>query len=545
MKEVALHAPKVRWFAAEPVELSDRRLWIAAAAILLLSLAQRLYFYTGFYGSDEVTYLGAAVRALNGDFSPKNYIGSIRYGFQLPIAGLMYVFGQTEAVANLWTMFCSMAEIALLILIGNQIVGLRASVLAGLLLGTLPLHVHYAGRLMADPPLALFMTATFLLFWLGQRSGRPFYFFLSGLAAGMVLWIKESTVIFLAVFLTFPFVFRCWNWRWGWMLVGFGLMFGTNLLFFNTVAGDPLYAFRIAGGSVSAYTGTDVRFAGVIDSPLFYPQYLLAKPYHTWLLGYLALAGLLVWASLKYKHAADAADVAAMSFVVWWGIGMLLLFSLLPVSFAPTKLITKQVNYMLMFMAPLALLGGFALAKLRAVSLGFVTVLLVLPAAILSAMEKNVVEVFTVNSKATVAFARKNFGVPVYGAIGAQRAAAFEALVAPRGGQVQIAEMVGPISELGRAGAAYIVFDGETADWGLKNGWRRDDVPSCWISNGVLPAHPSLAMPLMFKTFRTAAVRVPGPLGIRAVQQIDALTQQEPANVFLAPPGGCSEAVVE
>lgn len=536
MSDFARTASKADWVPAAPVALSDNRLWVAAATVLLLSLVQRLYFYTGFYGSDEVTYLGAAVRALNGDFSPTNYIGSIRYGFQLPMAGLMYMFGQTEAIANLWTMLCSMVEIALVILIGSKIVGLRAAVLGGLLLGTLPLHVHYAGRLMADPPLALFMTATFLFFWLGQNSGRSIHFLLAGLAAGMVLWIKESTVVFLAIFLTFPLVFHCWNWRWSWMLLAFGVMVGANLSFFSAVAGDPLYAFRIAAGSVSAYTGADVRFASVIDSPLFYPQYLFAKPYHTWLLGYVALAGLLVWARLKY---ARAADVASTGFVVWWGVGMLLLFSLLPVSFVPLKLITKQVNYMLMFMAPLAMLGGVALAMLGERALALALVVIVLPAAVLSAMEKNLIEVFTANSKATVAFAQANPGATVYGSIGAQRAAYYEALVTRSGVRAPIKAMLGSMDDVRPAGSAYVVFDDETASWGLAGGWRREAAPSCWVQSGVLSADPKFALPGIFKLIQDAGNGFPLPFGQKLVQQIDRLMMPEPAYLFRVPNGGC------
>lgn len=536
MKELALDAQKGRWFAAEPVDLSDRRLWIAAAAILLFSLAQRLYFYSGFYGSDEVTYLAAAVRALNGDLSPTTYIGAIRYGFQLPVTGLMFVFGQSEAVANLWTLICSLAEVVSLVLIGNFIVGFRAAVLGGLLLGTLPLHVHYAGRLMADPPLAFFMTATFLLFWLGQRQNRSTCFFAAGLAAGMVLWTKESTTVFLATFLAYPVVFRCWNWRWGWMVLGFALMLGANLLFFNAISGDPLYAFRIAGGSVSAYTGDDVRFASVIDSPFYYLQYLLLKPYHTWLLGFLAVAGLAVFVRGRYRRTPDATSA---SYVVWWCFGMLILFSALPVSFAPIKLITKQVNYMLMLMAPLALLGGVALAGLQRRTLVPALGLIVVPAAILSAMEKNVVEIFTANSQATVGFAKAHPGVTVHGAIGAQRAAVFDALVDPRGEHVRIADMNGPIEAVGREGGAYVVVDTETAAWGYKKAWRPESIPRCWVSDGVLDARPDLALPAVFAGFRRVAQSMPGSLGGKVVQHIDALTVQKPALLFRVPAGGC------
>lgn len=536
MKELALDAPKGRWFAAEPVDLSDRRLWIAAAAILLFSLAQRLYFYSGFYGSDEVTYLAAAVRALNGDLSPTTYIGAIRYGFQLPVTGLMFVFGQSEAVANLWTLICSLAEVVSLVLIGNFIVGFRAAVLGGLLLGTLPLHVHYAGRLMADPPLAFFMTATFLLFWLGQRRGQSGLFFLAGLASGCVFWIKESTIIFLLVFLTYPVFFRRWNWRWAWMVCGFLLVFGGNLIFFWRIAGDPFYVFGIMKGAASIYTGADPRLVSLADAPQFYLTYLFAKPFHTWLVGYLALGGLIACSAGRKD---GCRDTHAVGFVLWWAAGMLAVFSLFPVALHPFKLIMKQVNYMLMFLAPLALLGGVALAGLRRRTLVPALGLIVVPAAILSAMEKNVVEIFTANSQATVGFAKAHPGVTVHGAIGAQRAAVFDALVDPRGEHVRIADMNGPIEAVGREGGAYVVVDTETAAWGYKKAWRPESIPRCWVSDGVLDARPDLALPAVFAGFRRVAQWMPGSLGGKVVQHIDALTVQKPALLFRVPAGGC------
>ena len=537
MKTPARTESKFQWFPIEPVVLNDARLWIAVAVVLLFSLVQRLYFYTGFYGSDEVTYVEAAVRAMNGDYSLTTYIGSLRYGFQLPIAGLMYLFGQTEAVANLWTLICSMAEITLVVVIGSQIIGFRAALLAGLLLGTLPLHVHYAGRMMADTPLAFFMTTTFLLFWLGLQRGRARYFFAAGLAAGVVLWIKESTVVFLVIFLTFPLVFRTWNWRWAWMLLGFSLMLGANLLFFNQVAADPFYAFRIAGGTVSRYSGGDVRFSSVFDSTLFYPHYLFVKLYHTWMVGYLALAGVFVWARVRYQR---VPSTESAGYVIWWCFGMTILFSCLPVSLEPLKLITKQVNYMLMFMAPLALLGGLALARLRGRRLALALAVVVLPAAVLSAMERNVIEVFTANSKATVTLAKAHPGMVVHGASGARRAAIFDALVAPQGAHVRIASMSGAIEDVGLTGPAYVVFDSETAGWGYSRDWALDRVPGCWVSGGVLNAKPALVMPWVFEWFQAAARMMPSQVGDKLARRMESLTMQKPAYIFRVPDGGCS-----
>ncbi|MBS0477400.1 MAG: glycosyltransferase family 39 protein, partial [Proteobacteria bacterium] len=469
-------------------------------ALLGLGVVLRLAFYSGFYGSDEVTYLIAAVRALNGDFAPSTYIGSIRYGFQLPMAGFMYLFGQSEATANAWTLVCSLAEIAVVVIIGKELVGARAAMLAGLLLATLPLHVHYAGRMMADPPLAFFMTSSFLLFWLGQHRGSAVWFFLAGLAAGCVFWIKETTVVYLLLFLIFPLWFRCWNWRWTWMVLGFVLVFGANLMFFWCIADDPFYVFRVARRAVSVYAGADQQLVSFADAPHFYLNYLLAKPYHTWLLGYLAFGGLILW-RIERKR---TEDVPALSFIVWWALGMLAIFSLLPVSLHPVKLIMKQVNYMLMFAAPLALLGGVALARVGNRALATLLPIALIPAIVLSAMERNVVSVFTANSKAALAVAKENPQFRVYGSIGAERAATFDALVHPnmRGGD--IADMRDWRDDRGRGMTAYAVLDTETTDWGLSRAWRREDIPECWTPAGTIAPEPDTALPWVFSLIREA-----------------------------------------
>lgn len=505
-------------------------------ALLGLGVVLRLAFYSGFYGSDEVTYLIAAVRALNGDFAPSTYIGSIRYGFQLPMAGFMHLFGQSEATANAWTLVCSLAEIAVVVIIGKQLVGVRAAMLAGLLLATLPLHVHYAGRMMADPPLAFFMTASFLLFWLGQHRGHAVWFFLAGLAAGCVFWIKETTVVYLLLFLIFPLWFRCWNWRWAWMVFAFALVFGANLLFFWHISGDPLYVFRIVRASALNYAAADPKFAMAFDSPIYYLRYLLEKPYHTWLLGYLAFAGLLRWGR---AHSERSRDALALHFVAWWALGMLFVFSLLPVGLHPLKLIMKQVNYMLMFAAPLALLGGVVLARAGNRVLAIVLPVALIPAIVLSAMERNVVSVFTANSKAALAVAKDNPQLRVYGSIGAERAAAFDALVHPneRGGDV--ADMRDWRDDRGRGMTAYAVLDTETTDWGLSRAWRREDIPECWTPAGTIAPKLDLALPWVFSLIREAGAILPGAIGQTVIGQVDSMTKPRPAYLFIISRDAC------
>lgn len=531
------------WLPPEALPLRDRRLWLALAGLLAVAGALRLLLHTGFFGADEVAYLDAAVRMLHGDWTPSTYIGAVRYGFQLPMAGFMAVFGQNEFAANLWTLLASLAEITAVVLIGNALIGLRAALLGGILLAFLPLHVHFSGRLMADPPLALFMTLSFLLFWLGNRQGRALAFLCAGLAAGGVYWVKEVTAVYLLVFLTFPLVFRCWNWKWLWMLAGFALMFAANCLLLWALSGDPFYIPHVAAKAASDYASGVGRFGKAPDNddPLFYFDYLFVRVYHLWLLGYLVLAALF-FAWRKRKSSSDLAS--GSSFVVWWALGLILLFSVVPVSLQPLKFMFKQVNYMLMFAAPLAVLAGIYLARVKPRTLAVLLTLMLVPMFFLGALEKNAIAVFTANSKAAVGFAREHAGVPVYGPTGAQRAATFFALTDPAGGPVDIRPIEALVNDAPCAAGgkiAYAIVDPETMSWGNSGVRALDRIPECWRFERTLKSSTEISLRRPLELLSAAAQQLPSAeLGDKIRVAVGKISVARPALVYAVGggPGG-------
>src|SRR6185312_5206988 len=94
--------------AARPATVTTQA-WVARdsawlIAIGTLALGLRLLFYTGFMGSDEVTYFLEASAISNGEWPRTGYIGALRYGINIPIAIALYLFGPSQYAANAWAL---------------------------------------------------------------------------------------------------------------------------------------------------------------------------------------------------------------------------------------------------------------------------------------------------------------------------------------------------------------------------------------------------------------------------------------------------------
>ena len=514
--------------------------WAVLAAVLLFALAVRAAAYSGFFGSDEVTYTGSAFQLLHGDWSVSNYVGANRYGINLPVAALALVFGQNEFSAALYSVLCSLAEIALVVFFGSQLLGARAGLLAGLLLASLPGHAHFAGRLMADAPLALAVTASFLCFLLGELRGSWRCWFFSGIAAGVSFWIKPAAVIYLGVFLVYPLVFWQFNRRWVWVVAGFAMMVLANSLFFWALTGKFWFIFESMRSNVNAIQA-DADPAIALAAPraneplYYYLVYLFFKVYHTWLIGPLAVMAAAVW--WRTRRDLNANADRALQYIFFWAVGVLLILSLFFVSLKPLVLVLKQTNYMLMFMAPLCLLAGFTLSRLQGWTLWAGAALCIIPGILLALLLQSSVMVFTSNSKAALAFARNHPEAVVYASTNAFRAAQFSELVRPDVLTPVIHtldELTGPSAKADRPDIPlFAIVDLNTADWGSGNLIRSlKDVPACWVSDGRLtPELDGLGLRMLAMAQRWVHA-APFPFAASLADRLSALATPGPAYVY-------------
>lgn len=486
--------------------------------LLLLGFAAlpRAAFYTGFFGSDEMLYLRAAWSVAYGEWRPDDYVGALRYGINLPMALFLRLFGPGETTAAAWSFLCSLLEVATVYLLARALWGRRAALIAGLLIASLPIHVHMAGRLMADSPLAFFMTFSFLLFLFAERRASALLYLGAGLAGGFVFWIKEVAIIYLALFLPLALAGGGWKPRHGWFIAGIVLMLTANSLLMWQINGDPLHVFRMVQGRVNeAYLGGG-EFRG---EAAYYLHYLFLKIQHTGLLGPLALAGAAFWAWRGRQMEPETASV------VIWAAGLLLLFSLFPISFSPLTLIAKQSNYLTLFAAPLCLLAGYFLARLRGPAMPVINALCVASGISLAALEQAAAHAASANARGGVLFAAENPGIAVYGPMLAEKAWAYQARL-NLDWHTPIVRRYEGLSDANITHyPAYVV-------WAPRG---KQSPPACWQPRGTVDPAPAGRGGNFAAGLRRWARALPEPIGRPLARHLDPLVEPPPAPLYEIP----------
>lgn len=477
-----------------PVKTIQPTDWLSLATILALAIVLRLLFYTGFFGSDEVTYVETAVGITSGDWHASNYIGATRYGMNLPVALFIYLFGLSEASANLWPFLCSIGEVAIVFVVARRLWGLRVAVISATLLALLPLHVHYAGRMMADPPLAFFLSLSVLLLLHAVHAKHSLSYIAAGLAWGAVFWVKESVaLLYLPVFLSLSLVLNRFDGRGLWILFGMAIALLGNCVLMNFVSGNPLHVFAV----MSKALATVNSMATLDTSPWYYFRYFFMDIRHTFLLGFLVAAGIALYVRYFVR---DNQAAPQAQFVILWIFLLVGMFSFALVSFSPVQLVMKQTNYMLIFAAPLALLAGWFLASLPRQVFVPLSILILSGSVILAALEQQAVTVFTANSKAAYIFLRDHPKTYLVATINNVRAINFFSMMENRQkirervmsfsdmAEIESVNAIDSLATKTREKDIYALLDLESIFWGSKtNGIRnRSDVPTCWQSMGPL-----------------------------------------------------------
>lgn len=464
---------------------------VVVMAMIALAAALRLAFFNGVFGSDDVVYLNRSVEISQGIWSIANYNGALRYGYNIPAGVLIYLFGLNLFTATLWPFLCSLAEIAMVYIFAGAFWGRRSGICAALILTCTPLHVAAATRLHADSVVSFFLSLSFVLFFVAERWSNRAMYFLAGIAMGCVFWVKELAVVGLFGLALYPVFWRRLDLRWVYVIAGGLVMLVAHFALMTVIAGDPLHLFKVVTGQVSQ---SFIQVGVGEDKTWYYFWYLFVDIKHTWLAPFLAVpvALTLAWSTLRRR-----AQDAAATYVAFWLIALLAVLSFTPVSVEPVRFVMKQSNYLTLFLAPIAILAGYQLARTRGRTAVLAMVPIVIGGSLLGALEQQAYHVFTSNSKAAVEFSKVHADAQILGSVNNETVAyAYSILESDPAISKRVAHL-GDLSVLDqseRPGAkvnkpAFAVLDLETMEWGSMKAVRLQKAPDCWKK--VTPLSPT------------------------------------------------------
>ena len=502
-----------------------RRDWINLFWLISFAAVLRLILFNGFFGSDDLVYLDRSIEIAQGVWTSADYNGALRYGYNIPAALFIYLFGLNIYTANAWAFLCSLAEIAVVYFFATQFLNRQVAILAALLLATIPLHIALATRIHADSVMAFFLTLSFVLFCLAEHSGRRLLYFAAGLAMGMIFWVKELGVITLLVFASYPILVRRLDRNWWYVIAGGLIMLIGHLILMQIIAGDPLHLIKTVTGQVER----GFIHGGIgADSPGYYFWYLFVDIKHTWFAPLIAAVAL-IWVFIQRRHTHPT-----LIYIAWWLLGLLIILSFLPVSLSPLRFALKQSNYLNLFLAPIVLLCASLLRSVSGFWPKILTTVVLVGGILLGALEQQAYQNFTANSRAAVVFLKSQPDEWMVGSTNNGNWARIYALLDQDPSLVQRFGYFLPDGKMSltqiRSVHGFALFDWETMYWGSST--KLDKVPVCWEEVEMIQPSPSGLGRYVLSTVGSISNMLPPPLNGKVAEKIHMISTPKSATIY-------------
>ncbi len=442
--------------------------------ILLLSFLIRIVFFNGPIGSDEIVYLNRSLDVAHGYWTSANYNGALRYGYNIPTALIISIFGLNMFTANLWPLICSLTEILAIVLFTWKYIGNKAAIFTGLFIAFIPLHVAVSTRLHADPVVSMFLTLSFIYFYKAENESKKSNYFITGILLGCMFWVKELSALTFFAFLIYPICYKKLRFEWIYLFIGGILMVLAHFALMQFISGDPFHAIKtVIGQMKNSFIGANTGE----DNPWYYFHYLFLDIKHTWLAPLYALSGLFFLRTLIFTK-----DNNALKYTFFWLTSLLLVLSFFPVSISPLKFAMKQSNYISLFLAPIAIIAGTTMSVLPNKAAFPLMFLAISGGFALSALEQQDYQVFTANSRALLAFSDSHPEHEIYGSVNNGRIACFYQTLNDKSCEDlkihDFSEIPAPLpNNVNRD--VFAVIDRQTLGWGIHD-VKIDKVPACW-----------------------------------------------------------------
>jgi hypothetical protein len=251
----------------------------ALPAILLVALAVRLFALTGDLRFDPVIYAQQAWELLHGGFSLRTDSWyAHRLAVFAPAAPFIALFGLGPLGTRLWPLACSLAQVALVFLLGRRLEGPATGALAALLLALAPLDAVGGANLQPDAILSALLCAAAAAWILapapGAHHGRALPL-ASGAAFALALLARESAAPFALLYLATPALRPGRGRQLAWAALGAALVIVPVLALYAAATGDPLWRLRVAGAAYGAAWMQEGPRLGYYPALLLHPRHTL------------------------------------------------------------------------------------------------------------------------------------------------------------------------------------------------------------------------------------------------------------------------------
>ncbi len=171
-------------------------LWLAA--VIIVTVAVRMYEPTGWLGSDDAAYYSAAEHILTGTPITRAHHHYARMAIIVPVAASVAVFGHHPWAVALPMFAASAACVLLVVMLGKLLFGWREGLLAGLIVSVLPYFRVLSTTAYADTHVCLWVTAATLLCVVALRAQNATHRVIWFIACGFTLGLGISSKVFAA-----------------------------------------------------------------------------------------------------------------------------------------------------------------------------------------------------------------------------------------------------------------------------------------------------------------------------------------------------------
>ena len=227
MRRFEWHGSDLQWCA------------IICATFVILLLINPLGYIGG--GWDDWQYLEASRCWVDrGPCLPRTHWEG-RWPVFVPIAAIVSVLGESRTTVGLWPLTASIAAIALLVLVGNRLVGRPAGWLAGLLLLVTPaFSIQILDPSVEAIELALILGGVLCIArWVESRTLQ--WAFLAGLCFAIAFQVRETSIVAAALAGLFVLTRKPRLADLAVASLGFTLPMAIELLVYWNATGDPLF----------------------------------------------------------------------------------------------------------------------------------------------------------------------------------------------------------------------------------------------------------------------------------------------------------------